>query len=42
MHSLMRESAQNNLSNEGIDAALVGALHGGLNIAAYGAPLSSL
>ena len=42
MHSIMRESAPNNLSNEGIDAALEGAPYGGLNIAAYGAPLSSL
>ena len=41
VHSLMRQSAQNNSSNGGPDAALEGTLHVVVNDTLEGAPKSS-
>ena len=38
MGSLMRKSAQNNLSNGGPDVSLEGRLYDGLNVVLEGAP----
>ena len=38
MHSLMRKSVQNKLSNGGPDGPLEGTLHSGPNVALEGAP----
>ena len=42
MQSLIHKRVQNGSSNGGPDAALKGALDGGVNVALEGAPLSSL